>query len=89
MIETFEGTATEIIDLIEIGESDAAQLLATTLDEEFRTLVSQLEGVRDELAASVVTSDAFLGRIGNVARFSSRDRKEADPAPQDLLFHWT
>jgi len=69
VIEAFAGTATEIIDLIETGESDAAQLLATTLDTEFRTLVSQLESVRDQLAAAVATSDAFLGRIGNIARF--------------------
>jgi len=69
MVETFAGTATEIIDLIETGESDEAQLLATTLDEEFRTLVSQLESVRDELVVAVATSDAFLGRIGNITRF--------------------
>ena len=31
--------------------------------------MSQLESVRDELVVAVATSDAFLGRIGNITRF--------------------
>ena len=69
IVETFEETARDIIDLLLIGDIGAARSLAPTLDTEFLTLVSQLEGVRDQLAASVAVSDAFLGRIGDVARF--------------------
>ena len=68
-VEAFEETATEIIHLLSTSDIDAARSLAATLDTEFLTLVSQLEGVREELAVSVATSDALLGRIGNIARF--------------------
>ena len=69
MVETFEETARDIIDLLLISDIGAARSLAPTLNTEFLTLVSQLEGVRDQLAVSVAVSDAFLGRIGDVARF--------------------
>ena len=69
IVETFEETARDIIDLLLISDIGAARSLAPTLNTEFLTLVSQLEGVRDQLAASVAVSDAFLGRIGDVARF--------------------
>ena len=69
MVAAFQRTATEIVDLIERQDTDAAQVLATTFDAEFQTLVQQLESLRDGLAVSVAASDALLGRIGNVARF--------------------
>ncbi len=69
MAEMFEGTATDIIHLVETSDSDDAQILAKTLDEEFRMLVPQLESLRDERAVSVAAADAFLGRIGNIVRF--------------------
>ena len=69
IVETFEETAAEIIVFLEAHEIDAARSLAETLDHEFLTLVEQMEGVRDGLAVAVARSDAFLGRIGNVARF--------------------
>ncbi|MEE8407590.1 MAG: ATP-binding protein [Acidimicrobiia bacterium] len=69
IVGTFEETARDIIDLLLISDIGAARSLAPTLNTEFLTLVSQLEGVRDQLAASVALSDAFLGRIGDVARF--------------------
>ncbi len=69
IVETFEKTATETLNLLSTPDIDAARSLAATLDAEFMTLVSQLEGIRDQLAASVAVSDALLGRIGDVARF--------------------
>lgn len=69
ILDAFRGTASEIIDVVATGDSEAAQILAVTLDEVFRTLVPHLEGLRDGLAISVAASDASLGRIGNAARF--------------------
>ena len=66
----FEAVGRETIDLIAEGETDAAQRLSNDrLDARFRTLVAELEAVRDRLAASIAASDALLGRIGDFARF--------------------
>ncbi|MFQ5967889.1 MAG: sensor histidine kinase [Acidimicrobiia bacterium] len=70
MVERFDMTAMQIVELLKEDDPDSAQRLSNeTLDGEFRALVGELERVRDELAASVAASDALLGRIGNIARF--------------------
>lgn len=68
-VDEFEATANELIGLIGEGEAASAQQLSPTLDTQFQDLVSELEGVRDALRESVESSDAFLGRIGDVTRF--------------------
>ncbi len=68
--EHFSATADEVLRLMEQGEYEAAQSLASDeLAPAFDDLVGVLVILRDDLAASVESSDVLLGQIGNVARF--------------------
>ncbi|MGB7859905.1 MAG: histidine kinase dimerization/phospho-acceptor domain-containing protein, partial [Acidimicrobiia bacterium] len=48
---------------------EASSLVSDDLGPQFNRLVAALVVVRDELRASVRTSDALLSQIGNIARF--------------------
>ena len=66
----FLATGDKIIDLVDVGEVDAAQILSKdTLGPQFEVLVAELVLLRDQLAARVEASDVLLGRVGNIARF--------------------
>ena len=68
--DLFLSTGAEIIDLVDVGEVDAAQILSkNTLGPQFQALVAELVVLQDQLAARVEASDVLLGRVGNIARF--------------------
>jgi len=69
-VALFADTADEIVRLMEDGEYEQAQELASDqLTSGFDGLVSHMVSLRDQLAASVASSDVFLGQISNVVRF--------------------
>ncbi len=66
----FEGTSGEVIALVQLGDSRAAQELANgAMDTEFLGLQDKLVQARDVLADEVNASDLQLGRIGNAASY--------------------
>lgn len=65
----FESSSREMIASIQAGDFNAVRAASETYDPQFIALRQELEGLRDELAAAVNASDAFLGRIGDVTRF--------------------
>ncbi len=65
----FAATTIELIELIEARDAPAARSLSETHDTQFKTVLGDLEIVRDRLNASVEASDAFLGRVGTITRF--------------------
>jgi signal transduction histidine kinase len=68
--DAFNGTSREILQLLQQDQAAEAQALSEAqLAPQFDVLVGSLVEVRDDLADEVRTSDALLGRVGNVARF--------------------
>ncbi len=66
----FIASANEAIALIVAEEYQAASaVVGDQLGPEFNELVAGLVSIRDELAASVRSSDVLLSQIGNIARF--------------------
>ena len=66
----FDGLGRQLLDLLESGDSEAAQHFgATALAVTFDELAAQVVGVRDQLRGELDNSDQVLGRIGNLARF--------------------
>ena len=70
LAERFATGGDAVIAMMRMAQYAGAQLLAVgDLDADCQMLVSELVVLRDALAVSVESSDALLGRIGNVARF--------------------
>ena len=68
--KAFADSAQETIALIEAGEFLGASILVETeLASEFNDFVAGLVVIRDDLRASVASSDLLLSQIGNIARF--------------------
>ena len=68
--ELFATSAQETIDLIEVEDfASASTVVEDRLGDQFNELVAALIVVRDDLRASVASSDLLLSQIGNVARF--------------------
>lgn len=66
----FVSSGEAILDLLAQQQSNAAlEVMRTELAPQFSVLASSLEGLRDELAARVASSDQLLGSIENIARF--------------------
>ncbi len=66
----FERTSSDVIELIQRGDSRSAQDLANgAMDTEFLGLQAKLVETRDVLADEVNASDLQLGRIGNAASY--------------------
>jgi len=66
----FGASADQVLALAEEGENEEAQsVLSGEMSQAFDELVDELVTIRDELAASVESSDLLLSQIGNLARF--------------------
>ncbi|NNF65687.1 MAG: HAMP domain-containing histidine kinase [Acidimicrobiia bacterium] len=66
----FGSTGDATIELLGSNNPDAAQeVMESAFAPEFEHLTDELVTVRNTVAASVASSDAALGRVGNLARF--------------------
>lgn len=66
----FDALGRQILDLLDSGDSEAAQHFSdTALGATFDEVTAQVIGVRDQLRTELDSSDQILGRIGNAARF--------------------
>jgi signal transduction histidine kinase len=66
----FAASANEAIALILAEEYESAsKVVSDQLAPEFNEMVAGLVSIRDDLAASVLSSDLLLSQIGNFARF--------------------
>lgn len=66
---TLAHTTEEVVAAIEARDAATAKSMSEIHDRNFRSVLVNLEGVRNGLAESVTESDAFLGRVGTLARF--------------------
>ena len=70
LASAFGSTGDAIISLLRSNDATAAQLvMESALASDFEHLTDELVMVRNTVAASVASSDAALGRVGNLARF--------------------
>ncbi len=69
LLRRFVAIAEQIATHLMNGDSVEAQALSGELDTSFRALLGELSLTRDEIARRVSSSDALLGRIGDLARF--------------------
>ncbi len=70
VVGDFAAVAERVLVLAKAGEYEEAQTLVSgEMSQAFDDLLEELVLLRDELAASVASSDVLLGQIGNVARF--------------------
>ena len=69
LLSEFVVVAEEIATRLSEGDSQGAQDLSEDLDTSFRALLGELSQTRDEIAGRASSSDAMLGRIGDMARF--------------------
>jgi signal transduction histidine kinase len=66
---SYQATTAAVLRAIEDKNADLAADLWSQHDAEFKSLVANFEGLRDELRDEVNESDVFLGRIGTLTRF--------------------
>lgn len=65
----FAATTEKTLAAVAAGDVDEAREQSELHDADFRTALVELEGLRDDLAASVEASDVFLGHVGTITRF--------------------
>jgi len=67
---TFAATVQGVLDLLEVGDVDGAEVAAVaSLDLHFRSVIGLVVVERDHEATQVAAANALMGRIGDMARF--------------------